>query len=182
MQMLHYLQKSDEGQQLLEKKKFLLDKQKFLSKEEARAVGLQEHLHECNKYVFDIRRELRNEGMNSEEIKEDETYLAALASVDAAKLLQSELKQQIAKAKEEIAELKQEVDDANLAIPTELTYLQDDCTDKDATPAPPKAFTRFKEQREFTTEGNDGSDEELAADYEIANDIEDGEGSDEDED
>lgn len=45
-----------------------------------------------------------------------------------------------------------------------------------------KSFTRFKSQKEFNPEANDGSDEELQGDYEIANDMDDGGNSDEDED
>jgi hypothetical protein len=180
LQMLRYMQKTDETQQIHDKKRYLLEKQMFLSTEEARAVTLEEHLQTCNKYVFDIRRELRNEGMSSDDIKQDETFLSALESVDRAKLLQSELKQQIAAAKREIADLKDEVEqleeDANLAVPTELFDLDDD-----TTPGPSKAFTRFKSQREFNTEANDGSDEELNADYEIADDIDEGDNSDENE-
>jgi hypothetical protein len=65
-------------------------------------------------------------------------------------------------------------EDANLAVPTALSYMEDE------TPAgPSKAFTKFRSEREFETEANDGSDEELEGDYQIDDDMGDKEKSDE---
>jgi hypothetical protein len=184
LRMLDYMKSSDEAAKLNEKRRYLLDKQALLAGEETRIISLEDRLQQAQGFVFTVRRELRSEGMETDAIKESEEYLNAFAAVDICKARLHEMNEQISASKLEIEKLKAEVlqmeEDADLAVPTALGYGSGDDNNMD-TPGPSKAYAKFTAQKEFDTASNNGSDDELDADYQVV-DMDDDDGNDEEDD
>jgi hypothetical protein len=130
-----------------------------LANDNALLVSLDESVRQATQFTWATKRELRDEGLSAEEIKEHEAYIEAVRDVDVVKERRASVMQTIEQTKCEIEELKQQQESG---IRKELFAGDIDDTPR---PGPSAAFLRFRQGREFPTSTNDGERTDLNADY-----------------
>jgi hypothetical protein len=167
MKVLEYLKTADATEKLARK-------EEQLSRDKNYTISLEEHIQRSISHLFDLEMRFERQHKSPEEYKQHPYYKTALNDIEKAK---AKLQVQ----EEKVKELEKEIEELKAAETSEVSRELFSATDSALkTPAESKSLAKFRYEHagEFAATANDGSDDELDADYQI-NSGDDGENDDE---
>lgn len=154
-QLLQQLKSTEQSMRIQEKMQELAQAKQELN-------HLKAESRNCQKWVWEVKAEMRSSGLSMEEIQEEEVYKRALAQVDENGVEVSKQSAVVEKVKLELDELKNERD---TVVSSNLFGVDDDVK----TPARKgsKQYELYRQGRDFETESLDGSNGDLDHEYQI---------------